>query len=397
MAERGNRFLLLFGLANAGGVVAYVPFLTLLLPAKIALLAGDARIEWLGALTLAGALAASAGNIAFGWASDLFGTRRRWATAGLCLTILSYAFLHAASTAPQVLAAIIFYQLALNMLLSPLVAWAADVVPDRRKGLLGGLTGAGPPIGALAGVAATMPFLTQEWMRLSVVCLIVCLLTAPLLLSRPEPFDDAPAPATQQQRPRGARTDFALLWAARLLVQVAGNLMFAFLLYYFSSLSDAPSQADVARLTAIALLVAFPIALASGRLSDRVGRRRPFVAAAAGVAAIGLGVMATQTHFVAAAVGYALFACAGSVFLALHSGYSMQLLPSPGRRGRDLGVLNLANTLPAIIAPVLAVSVVPGSGFGPLLMVLAALIALGGVAVLLVSRDEPGGHQSSAR
>src|SRR3712207_238689 len=85
VAERGDRFLLLSALANAGGVVAYAPLLTLLLPAKIALLAGEARIEWLGAATLAGALAASVGNIAFGWASDVVGTRRQWASAGLCL------------------------------------------------------------------------------------------------------------------------------------------------------------------------------------------------------------------------------------------------------------------------------------------------------------------------
>ena len=388
MAERGDRFLLLFALANAGGVVAYAPLLTLLLPAKIALLAGDARIEWLGAATLAGALAASVGNIAFGWASDVVGTRRQWAAAGLCLTLASYVLLHWATTAVTIVASVVAYQLALNMLLSPIVAWAADVVPDRRKGILGGLFGFGPPIGALAGVVATLPGLAEDWMRLAAVCALVLVLTAPLLLFTVAHSPEAPAaqPVKQPRRPT-ARADFALLWSARLLVQIAGSVMFGFLFYYFQSLADAPSAAGVARLAALALLLAFPIGLAVGRLSDRLGRRKPFLAAAAAAAAAGLAVMASGNAFAPAAAGYVLFGCAIGVFLALHSAYAMQLLPSPARRGRDMGVINLANTFPAIIAPALAIWLVPGRGFEPLLGLLAMLMLLAGLCILLVRSD----------
>ena len=57
--DRDKRFLILFALANAGGVVAYVPLLTLILPARISDLAGDARIEWLSAVAFFGAIGAS--------------------------------------------------------------------------------------------------------------------------------------------------------------------------------------------------------------------------------------------------------------------------------------------------------------------------------------------------
>ena len=387
MAERGDRFLLLFALANAGGVVAYAPLLTLLLPAKIALLAGDARIEWLGAATLAGAIAASVGNIAFGWASDLIGTRRQWAAAGLCLTIASYGLLHAATTALSIVASVVAYQLALNMLLSPLVAWAADVVPDRRKGILGGMFGLGPPIGALAGVVATLPGLAQDWMRLAAVCVLVVVLTVPLLLSPAPRYPDSPAPEASRRPRPAARLDFALLWSARLLVQIAGSVMFGFLFYYFQSLSDAPSEAGVARLAALALLLAFPIGLVVGRLSDRLGRRKPFLAAAAAAAAVGLALMASGRELVPAATGYILFGCAIGIFLSLHSAYAMQLLPSPAHRGRDMGVINLTNTIPAMIAPLLAMWLVPGRGFEPLLGMLAMLMVLAGGCILLVRSD----------
>lgn len=381
---RDNRFLVLFALANAGGVIAYVPLLTLLLPAKVAALAPGTHVAWLAAATLAGAAAAGVGNIAFGWASDVVGTRRGWAAGGLVLTLASYALVHVAASPATVVAAVAIYQFALNMLLAPLAAWAADTVPDGRKGLLGGLLAAGPLAGALAGVIATLPAFPQDWMRLAAVCALILAFTAPLLLT--------PFPHTERSRAHDAavprrvrmRTGFALLWASRLIVQVAGNLLFGFLLYYFSTVQDAPSQAGVARLSASALLFAFPLALVCGRLSDREGRQKPFLVAAALATAAGLGLMAWATTLLASAVGYILFACANVFFLALHAGFAMRLLPSPMRRGRDLGILNLTNTLPAMIAPLLAVWLVPGRGFGPLLAMLAGSMLVAAVLVSLV-------------
>lgn len=64
-SEQPTRFLLLYAPAYAGGFVAYVPFLTILLPVKMAAVAGDMRIEWLAAATLLGAIAASVGNVGF--------------------------------------------------------------------------------------------------------------------------------------------------------------------------------------------------------------------------------------------------------------------------------------------------------------------------------------------
>ncbi|CAA9499863.1 MAG: hypothetical protein AVDCRST_MAG31-308 [uncultured Sphingomonas sp.] len=390
MAERDTRFLLLFALANAGGVVAYVPLLTLLLPARVAALAGGAQIEWLGAATLAGAVAASVGNIAFGWASDVIGSRRRWAAAGLCLTVASYALLSVVQSLPQLVLGIVLYQLVLNMLLASIVAWAADVVPDARKGLLGGWLAAGPLLGSLAGIAVTLPDEASFEPRMAAVCLMVLALTAPLLLWR-APHGGSARSAEAIARVRRVRgTDLALLWSARLLVQIAGSVLFGFLLYYFQSLPDRPGPARIAQLSALALLIALPLSLFSGGLSDRLGTRKPFLVGAALMAAGGLGVMAAATGVPASAAGYVLFMCAISTFLSLHAGYAMQLLPSPAHRGRDLGILNLANTIPSMVAPILAVWLVPGRGFTSLLGLLAALMLLAAGCILFVRHDAQG-------
>lgn len=381
----GRSFLLLFALANAGAVIAYTPFLSLLLPAKVGVLAGADRIAWLGAATLFGAIAASIGNILFGWASDLVGTRRQWTAVGLVLTLASFVLLHEAQSRLEIVGAVVLYQLCLNMLLAPLFAWAADVVPDGRKGVLGGLIAAGQPLGALAGVAATLPFLGQEWMQLGVVGAMVAVLVAPLLLIPPKlpPLAVAPPP---EGKP-ALRRDFALAWTARLLMQVAGNVMFAFLLYYFLSLPAPVQQSSVARLSAASLALAFPLALLAGRLSDRLGPRRPFLVAAATLAAIGLGVMATAQDTFAAIAGYVLFSAAAAIFASLHTGYSMQLLPSARWRGRDMGLLNLTNTLPAIAAPALTMLLVPQHGFSLLLGLLSGLALVAAACVASIRTD----------
>jgi MFS family permease len=388
VADRDRRFLFLFALANAGGVVAYVPLLTLLLPERISVLPGDARIEWLSAVAFFGAIGASVGNVAFGWASDIVGSRRAWFGAGTILTIASYVLVYLADTKIEIVGAVFVYQLVLNMLLAPMMAWAADRVPDRDKGLLGGLLAAGPPVGAMAGVLATAPLVAAGWPQFVVVCLLVAVLTVPLLAIGPSSAQQLQA--APSQRPPTLRLDFAIIWASRLMVQVAGAVLFVFLLYYFQSLTEPVTPSQVARISALTLLVAFPLTLVLGRISDRFGPRRPFLFGSALAGAAGLALMASGDDLLHAAAGYALFSCATAIFLALHSAYAMQLLPSPHRRGRDLGIMNLTNTLPAIIAPVLALWLVPGRGFGLLLGVLAGALLLAAICVLFVRTDAQG-------
>ncbi len=394
MTVRHRRFLFLFALANAGGFVAYVPFLTLVFPMKIEALAGASRIEWLGAATLVGALSASLGNLAFGWASDCFGSRRAWAATGFILTPACYVLLHLATSWSEILVAMVAYQLALNMMIAPLAAWAADVVPDRDKGLLGGLLAGGPAAGAMAGVLVTLPAVSNEAMQLTIICLMIAALAGPLIvLGAPERRE--PARQADPLRLR-AYFDFGLLWASRLLVQIAGAALFTFLLYFFQSHPVPASQFQIAVLSAATLLVAFPATLILGRISDRIGPRKPFLLGAVAMAALGLLIMAWQEQLAVAMIGYAIFGCATASFLALHSAFSMQLLPSPTRHGRDLGVLNLTNTLPNLIAPALAIWLVPGRGFALLLTVLAALMMVAGLCIVLIGKDSALGRRASA-
>lgn len=390
-SHQSNGFLLLYALAYAGCFISFVPLLTLLLPAKMAVAAGEARIEWLGAATLAGAASASLANIGFGWASDLFGTRRAWVAAGLASSLASYLLLHLSRSPLTIVLAVIAYQAAINMMLAPLTAWAADTVPDAQKGRLGGLIGMAPPVAAVAGIVATLPWLGSEAAQMIMVCLLFAAFILPLLLfGRPSAVSTGSDPVAGAKYGK-RRADLVLLWLARLLVQIAGSVLFAFLLYYFQSLPDgALSQFEVARLSAFTMVAAVPLALLVGWTSDRLGVRMPFLIGTAMAMTGGLAAMALQLGSETATAGYAIFGCASSVFLALHSVYAMQMLPSPLRRGRDLGLFNLTNTLPAVLSPLLAIGIVPEMGFSGLMAILAFLTLAAGMLLLLVRSDAAG-------
>lgn len=390
---RPPSWLLLYALAWGGGVVAYTPLLTLLLPLRIAALGFEDKVGGLSLAVLVGAVTASVANIAAGALSDRFargpGGRRPWVVAGLAVTAAAYGLVGLADTLVGILAAVAVFQAGLNLMLAPLAALAADEVPDSQKGLLGGLMGAAYPLGALSGVvvmAATSPAA-----RLAVTVAVTILLVAPFLAIFRVRAEAAPsvAPTTAVQA-RKAR-DLAAIWAARLMVQIAGAILFAYLLYYFETVEVAGARlsADrmavrVAWLCGVAAAVTVPLSIVLGRWSDVVRARKPFLQGAALASAAGLVLMALFPDWALAAWGYGLFAISSAIFLALQSTYAMQLLPSPDHRGRDLGVLNLTNTLPSILGPGLAYATLQAGGFRPLMLLLAGLAVLAALLVGIV-------------
>lgn len=385
---RVTGFLLRNALANAGGMIAFLPLLTLLLPIKIEAVAGDARIGVLTAAVIVGAFAASGSNILFGWLSDVAVARghgrRPGMILGLVLLMLAYAGVVLADSPRAIVLAVGFFEFSVNALLAPMFALTADEIPDSHKRTAGGLLALGHPLGAATSIAlVTWPL--HEGSQLAIVALLVMLCVAPLLASRARPV--APAadgPAMAQV----LRRDLLIAWTARMLLQIAGAVLTRYLFYYFESISPGtPREAIAGRLGTLLLvcnLLPLPLAVLAGRWSDRTGRGKPFLVIAAGVAATGLVGMALAQNWEQGAVAFAIYSTGWSSFLALHAGFAMQLLPDPKRRGRDLGLLNLTNTLPQLLGPGMTWLLVTPQNFDAALLTAAALTVCGALLILAV-------------
>lgn len=387
-------FLIAYALAWAGGAIAYTPFLTLLLPMRFSELAGADDVVWLARCATLGGLAASLSNILWGWASDRWpaGSRQRlrWSAAGLLASLVGVIAISRAHEPATLVAAVVGWQVALNLLLAPLAAHGADRVPDAHKGELGGLLSFAPAVAALSitGVAAINGGLAQQ---LALISLLLLMLSAPLFTARPTSAAISSGPrATAIRYHRPARLTLSILWLARLFVQVAEGLLFLFIFYFLRSVSQGSlSLMDYAWTNAAVQLLAVPVALFIGRLSDRRQRRKAPLLATLALITAGLAGMASAHSWWAVVCFFGVFLTGSNSFLALHAGFAMQQLPDPRHFGRDLGLFNLTNTLPALISPTLAAVVIGRFGYQSLLTILAAMMVLPALLLGSVRLDRP--------
>ncbi len=382
----------LYVLAVSGGAIAYIPFLTILLPVQATQLAGNDALTMLALAAFAGAISASIANIGFGWASDITRTRRPWIAGGLVVSSGLLATMQLASSPAMLIAMIVCWQIGLNMMLAPLAAWAGDCIPDSQKGMLGGLLAIAPALGALSGALVTIKGFAPGYDRQMLVALLVVMMVSPVLVwGRPIPMpllmESAGDLRQTEDTSDAARTAVVRMWSARFLVQIAEASLFAFLLLWFRSVEPDFGENASATIFTIVLSLAVLVALAAGRWSDRA--RRPILPLiwCSGLAAAGLLIMSIAHNLAVGIAGYVVFGLASSVFIALHTSQTLRILPRPRTRGRDLGLFNLTNTVPSLIMPWLTLALVPAFGFDALFLVLAGLAVLACVLLLTMPRQ----------
>lgn len=387
-------FVALYTLAYCGLFVAFMPFVSILLQVKVAAIDPANRVALLGWAVLGGAVVASVANIAAGWLSDLHWRRsrsRRLPIAiGLILLALAFAAIHRADDRTTLLIAIALWQVALNLMFAPMVAVMADEVPNAAKGRVSGLLGISHPIGMLSAAAVTAPLFPTEGLRFAANVVLAAVMIVPfLLLTRERGAGGDGGPAETATPAAVVRSDLIRAWVARLAMQVAGNGLTAYAFFHFADRWRGTGDAagPVAQAMAIVTGVVVVATIVAGRWSDRLGGRKPFLGGATLLVAAGLIGMAVSQGFVAAIIGYGIAQTGLSVFLALHSALAMQMLPSPETRGRDLAVLNLTNTLPACVPPLLAALVPAGAGLGAVFVVLALVAAVGGATALAIRSE----------
>lgn len=382
-------FLLLYALAYAGGVTAYTPFLMLVLPARITDLAGAEDIVWLGYIVFAGAVAASVSGVLSGWLSDRTNSRRLWVAVGMVATILLQLAMTQCDSIGALLWLVVAWQLALNLMLVPLIAWAGDFVPDTQKGLLGGLLSIAPALGAWSGILfAAGAVASFEGKAVIIAAMTAALVLPLLLLGHPRRLTVSPGvtPASQATSPH-LKSAAARMWVARLLMQISGAALASYLYFWLRALDPAMGDGEKTILFAGGLSASILVALFLGRWSDRRGHPFAVLSLISALAGLALAAMALADDPAMAKLAYVLFGIAGATFLALHASQTLRVLRDPAQRGLGIGLFNLTNTAPSLVMPWIAISVVPGFGFGRLFLVLALLALCAAALLATMPRD----------
>lgn len=125
-------------------------------------------------------------------------------------------------------------------------------------------------------------------------------------------------------------------------------------------------------------------AIGWGKWSDSVARRKVFVTGSGLVMAAAGVVLALWPTWPGAVTGAIILGAGFGVYLSVDFALLTEVLPSARDRGKDLGVINIANSLPQVLAPAVAAPIVKHLGGYPVLYLLASAVTA--VAAILVRR-----------
>lgn len=400
----GKSFIAGLALANLGVWSAFFGPLQVLLAIQVTAIGQLPKEQTLGWITGAGAMVAMLVNPLAGAASDR--TRSQWGRRVpwmVCGTLAGASCLIALGQLRTVLGLALGWcaaQAALNVVLAALNAEIPDRVPEAKRGLCGGWVGVMQPGGVLVGATlATLgsPATGYLWVA---GALIVCVLPFPWLAARtPVPYPVSEAPTAKaggrvlcSHWSEPLRTpDFAWAWCMRFMVNLGNAVGTLYLLYFledrvrYSALF--PGQTPQQGLLILTALYAGGVvigALAAGMVSDRCGRRKPVIFAAAVLVVAGLCMLAVVVDWRWVKLAAALEGLGFGGYVAIDIALVTQVLPRAQHRGRDLGLVNIANAAPQVVGPAVAAVLVTQLGGYPVLFVFAALVTF--VGALAASR-----------
>lgn len=397
----GLGFVATYTLAQAGAFISFMPMLNVLLPLKAEAVDPAGKTVLLSQVTLWGALAAAVANLAVGALSDAtrgpFGRRRPWIVGGALAVAVGHGLVYTAGDRLGLILAMVVLQVAINVMFAPLNAVLPDAVPGRQKGLVSALQGLALPASNLFSAFVIAMAVSDLGARFAVAALAVPLFILPFALIWREPA--APVVATRTKARLSfsafADHDFLIAFVSRMLVQVTITLNVIYLLFYVQGSIHfggraPPGSPEVVLgwLMAAATVASLAAGLAGGLLSDRLGRRRILVTAGGLLMAVGAGLMAVAPGWPGPLLAQVVFGAGLGLFSTVDIALVAEVLPDRAGAGRDLGLMNIAITVPQVIAPLIGLVVITvlGQDMAWVFAVSTAFAAAGGLVVLRIRR-----------
>jgi MFS family permease len=363
-----SRWVALLALASVGLWAGFFGPIQVLLAQQAEALDRADKEQVLALVTGLGALVSVVCNPVAGAFSDRTtlraGRRLPWLVGGALGGALSLVVLSAAPTVLVMVLAWCGVQAALNAMLAAVTAMIPDQVPVDRRGRIGGVAAVAQTVGVVAGtgIAAATGSIAAGYLSIAVFLVV---LAAPFCFSsRDVALPDWARPAFSWRSflasfwisPR-AHPDFGWAWVTRFLVNLGNALGLLYLLYFLQDVlgfSSDEAENRVFVLTAIYALTLVLTTVVAGAWSDRIGRRKVFVIWSGLVSGCAAALLGIGQSWPAALVAAVVMGCAYGIYTAVDFALITEVLPAAVDRAKDLGVINIANALPQVLAPVLA-------------------------------------------
>ncbi|MCW4465428.1 MFS transporter [Glutamicibacter sp. MNS18] len=323
-----------------------------------------------------------------------WGRRRPYLFAGIVLLGAgAYLSVSAASTAVLTCG----YVLTTLGAVCALVACSA-VVPDQfaaeHRGLPSAVLGLGLPLGALLGLflaQLVQPNLAAMFFVPAAVAML-CLLVLAFSL-RDTRLEKSLRPAFSAREFMGTfwvnplrHPAFGWAWWSRMLIffgVASVNSYQAFYLIMVHGIDPAVVGSSIFAASILSTGLSLLFAPLLAKWSDLVGRRKPFVIGSAVVFAIGLAVIATANSYPMFLLAVAIMGIGQGVYFAVDMALVIDVLPDPKTHAKDLGIMNLAMSLPSSVVPAVAPALLAIGASAANPQNFAALFLAGTIAAVL--------------
>ncbi|MEK0097836.1 MFS transporter, partial [Streptomyces sp. A475] len=383
-----RRLARLYVTLPAANIALYLLWLgvgSFLLPIQVARITGTNDTSALSTASTAGAVLATIGNPVFGQLSDRtrsrFGRRAPWIL--LCALLGALALVAQAHATSIALLGLSWgvVQFIMNGYQAALTAAMPDRVPAARYGTFSALVGLGVPLGTIAaaliigGVPGTKfgldgviggfggRFAGENGYYLTAAVIVVAALVF-VVLSPDRDARDLPREPFSLREFLGGfwvsprrHPDFGWAFVSRLGVMLGYFIVLTYNLYLLADYIKVPPQdllPTVGFLMVVNALCTVAATVLLGPLADKVGRVKPFAFASGVVAALALSLPVlwpTQGGMLTYNIVGGL---AFGAYMAVDMALITKVLPRAADVGKDMGVINIANAGPQILAPTFA-------------------------------------------
>lgn len=347
-------------------------------------------------------LVALISNIVLGACSDRtltrFGKRKPWIVGCSVLSCLVLVAFSRADTVPQMLGWWCVYEVVVNGVASAMIAQLSDRVPPRWRGTLSSAYGLGQTAGGQSGVLVAAQFLGDVTAGVEVFAAVALCggVVSALLAGEPSNLDEPAEPFSMRgllamfMFPTHGAGDFYKTLLARFLFSVGSGMISGYMLYYilqsYLELDQAATQHMMSVNASIMLVTGLVCCLVAGPIFDALGRVKSLSALMMVLIAVGAAALFVMPN----TAGFVVFSTLSGIAVGANASFmqtiSVQALPDAKDSVRDLGFLNLSNTLGGAGASCTAAAMISLFGYRTMFLVETVIVLCAAAVTMTIRR-----------
>lgn len=374
---------------------------SVLIPQLFAQIDPANKVWAVGILATIASITGAVANLLFGAFSDVtrtkFGKRKPYIVAGTVLVAISLIIIANLTSIWGIIIVWIVAAAAENAIAAAIYPQISDRVAPKWRGTVSTFYGVGFTIAQQGFALLAAQFLGNVKVGIYVMAsMTVVLAIIHVLLINEHSNLSEPRVAFNKESlknyfffPTHDARDFYLALTGKFFMVVGSTIVTTFQLFIFTDYigqSTKSAGQSISIFSMIMLFIGVFFALVGGPLADKMKRvKAPVV-----IATFALGAAALFPLFIRhpwAMFVYAIIAAFGNgLYNSVDGALNMDVLPSSDTAGKDLGLINLANTLGQMLGAMVASAIVEAFGYQSIFIFAVAMEIIGGAAIMAIKR-----------